>query len=143
MKFIVESDVETFAHLCCAVERAPATGTLSYNMRKLLRPQRFLWNWYSACGDLVLWSRDSHFPTLQSCQDDAQKYTFLASKLAGSGTGLILDIVACFSNGKEIGTVLEIADPAKCYKQIDLMVEMFQSLNPLLSDVSPHIHHRK
>lgn len=112
-KFIAEAEVETYAHLCCAVEQALPTGTVAFNMRKLLKPERFLWYWFSTDNvRLLLKSSNSHFPTIQACKDDGLKHMEQAAKLAGSDTSVTLSIVACFSNGEDIGTVLEIAAPS-------------------------------
>lgn len=105
MKFIAETDVDTFDLLCCEVP----TEIVRYNMRRLLKPARFCWFWFSRDYErLLMHSSHSKFHTLQSCKEDAQKHTHQAFLIDNTFTHLILCIVACYSDGSNLGTVLEL-----------------------------------
>jgi len=104
--FIDISDVGDLVYLCNVAEEAEKK-TLALNLRRLLKTERFGWQWTSVyTGEVLLKSSHTRFVNEYSCKTDAWKHRFDIN----SGTDVILNIIAYCSNGTAIGKVVEVQD---------------------------------
>lgn len=109
VKFIDEADVQDYIWLCNMLERYLAMSQLASDLRKLLKPTQFGWEWVK--GDwkteglnILLKSSHCHFRSEESCKLDGLRHA--ADDVITPDARLC--VTAYFSNGDEFGTVQEV-----------------------------------
>lgn len=105
-EFIEASTVGDFVYLCNLAESL-RLKTLAFQLRKLLNPKRFGWEWQSVrTGDVLLKSSHTSFLNEYGCKLDGLKHRFHLN----SSTDVTLIVTAYYTNGKPIGKVNEVKD---------------------------------
>ena len=100
-EFLDGADVLEYLWLCDSAEKQLKMRTCARQLRGMLNPTRFQWQWVNSDDMVMSMSPNTRFPDEESCKADAWEHA------PAKSTHAKLWIVGLTGNGSEIGAVYE------------------------------------